>query len=337
MAKTKINVPPISEAVKNIKRGSLLPVYYFFGEDSFSIDISLKAVDEAVKPLIASEFDKEVFYSEEKTIADVIDFASSFPFGSEKKFIIFKEFEKLRDKKNILSYVQSPSDFTVLVIIHNGSIQNLDTEPYKTLAQNNFLYEAKELKGKNLITWLVNYCEENKKSLSQINAQMLVEIVGENRSMLEAQLDKIFTFTADKPEITLEDITSLSTALKEYSIFDLQDAIAKKDKARALKLAYNLIDKGQEPVFIIHMLTRYFTGLSRVNEMAEQNINEMAAARIVGTHPYYYKNYKNARRAFSDRELFNIGRALMNADLAVKTTSADSKTIVSMLIAEMFN
>jgi len=337
MAKTKINVPPISEAVKNIKRGSLLPVYYFFGEDSFSIDISLKAVDEAVKPLIASEFDKEVFYSEEKTIADVIDFASSFPFGSEKKFIIFKEFEKLRDKKNILSYVQSPSDFTVLVIIHNGSIQNLDTEPYKTLAQNNFLYEAKELKGKNLITWLVDYCEENKKSLSQINAQMLVEIVGENRSMLEAQLDKIFTFTADKPEITLEDITSLSTALKEYSIFDLQDAIAKKDKARALKLAYNLIDKGQEPVFIIHMLTRYFTGLSRVNEMAEQNINEMAAARIVGTHPYYYKNYKNARRAFSDRELFNIGRALMNADLAVKTTSADSKTIVSMLIAEMFN
>ena len=337
MAKTKINVPPISEAVKNIKRGSLLPVYYFFGEDSFSIDISLKAVDEAVKPLIASEFDKEVFYSEEKTIADVIDFSSSFPFGSEKKFIIFKEFEKLRDKKNILSYVQSPSDFTVLVIIHNGSIQNLDTEPYKTLAQNNFLYEAKELKGKNLITWLVDYCEENKKSLSQINAQMLVEIVGENRSMLEAQLDKIFTFTADKPEITLEDITSLSTALKEYSIFDLQDAIAKKDKARALKLAYNLIDKGQEPVFIIHMLTRYFTGLSRVNEMAEQNINEMAAARIVGTHPYYYKNYKNARRAFSDRELFNIGRALMNADLAVKTTSADSKTIVSMLIAEMFN
>lgn len=337
MAKTKISVPPISEAVKNIKKGNLLPVYYFFGEDSFSIDISVKAVDEAVKPLIASEFDKEVFYSEERTIEDVIDFASSFPFGSEKKLIIFKEFEKLRDKKNILSYVQSPSDFTVLVIVHNGSIQNLDTEPYKTLAQNNFLYEAKELKGKNLITWVMDYCEENKKSLSQINAQVFVEIVGENRSMLEAQLDKIFTFTADKPEITLEDITALSTALKEYSIFDLQDAIAKKDKTRALKLAYNLIDKGQEPVFIIHMLTRYFTGLSRVNEMAEQNMNEMAAARIVGTHPYYYKNYKNARRAFSDRELFNIGRALMNADLAVKTTSADSKTIVSMLIAEMFN
>jgi DNA polymerase-3 subunit delta len=337
MAKSKLSFPSVSEAVKSIKRGNLLPIYFFFGEDSFSIDTSVSALREAVKPHIASEFDKETFYGDEKPLSDIIDFASAFPFGSEKKFIIYKEFEKVRDKKNLQPYIESPSDFTVLLIIHNGSIQNPDTVLYRTLLENGFIFEAKELKGKNLINWLIDYCEANKKTLGPENAQILVDIVGENRSMLEAQLDKIFTFIGDKPEIILDDIRTLSSELKEYSIFDLQDAIARKDKARAMKLAFNLLEKGQEPTFIIHMLTRYFTGLARVNEMTELKMNEYAAARIVGTHPYYYKGYKLARRAYSDKDLFQASRALLKADLAIKTTSADNKSIVSVLISEMFN
>ncbi len=337
MAKSKINFPSVSEAVKNLKRGNLQPVYYFFGEDSFSIDTSVNAVSEAVKPHIASEFDREVFYTEEKSLEEILAFASAFPFGSGKKFILVKEFEKVRDKKNLLPYAEAPADFTVLLIIHNGSIQNPDTELYRTLREKNFIFEAKELKGNNLINWLIDYCEENKKSLKFENAQAIVDIVGENRSMLEAQLDKIFTYVGDKTEISLEDIRALSSSLKEYSIFDLQEAIAKKDKPLAMKMAYNLLEKGQEPTFIIHMLTRYFTGLSRVNEMTEQKINDYAAARIVGTHPFYYKNYKQARKIYSDSDLFQASQALLKADFAVKTTTADSKAVISILISEMFN
>ena len=337
MAKSKHGFPSISEAVKGIKRGNFLPVYFFFGEDSFSIDTSVSELNAALKPFLTSDFDKETFYADEKPLSEVIDFALVFPFGSEKKFIIYKEFEKARDKKSLQSYIESPAEFTVLLIIHNGSIQNADTVLYRTLLEKNFIYEAKELKGNNLINWLVDYCEVNKKTLNFENAQMIVDIVGENRSMLEAQLDKIITFIGDKVEITLEDIRALSSSLKEYSIFDLEDAIGKKDKARALKLAFNLLEKGKEPTFIIHMLTRYFTGLARVNEMTELKINDYAAARIVGTHPYYYRDYKQARRAYSDRDIFQASRALLKADLAIKTTSADKKSVVSVLISEMFN
>ncbi len=140
MAKKKTSFPSISEAVKNLKRGNILPVYFFFGEDSFSIDTSVKALSDAVKPYIVSDFDKETFYADEKPLSDVIDFASAFPFGSEKKFIIYKEFEKVKDKKNLLPYIKSPSDFAVLLIINNGAIQNPDTVLYKALLDNNFIF-----------------------------------------------------------------------------------------------------------------------------------------------------------------------------------------------------
>ncbi len=335
MAKSNTKIAGISEAIKNLKKGIILPLYFFFGEDSFSIDEALKEVENTVLPRVTSDFDREVFYGEEKLISDVLGFATVFPFGSEKKLLIFKEFEKVKDKKNLLSYAESPADFTVLVIVNNGGIKNTDTVLYKALAKNNFIYEAKELKGNNLINWVVDYCEVRKKRISFENALMLVDIVGENRTMLEAQLDKIFTYVGEKEEISLDDVKSLSTSLKEFSIFDLQDAISKRDKSRSLKIVYNMLEKGQEPTFIIHMLTRYFTGLARINEISDKNMNEFAAARIIGTHPFYLKNYRFARRAFTDRDLHRASEALLKADITVKTTSSDNKSIITLLISEI--
>ena len=335
MPKTKIKIPPISEAVKNLKSGKLFPIYYLFGEDSYSIQNCLELIEEKVKPFLSSGFDKEIFYGDDKSLADVLSSASSFPFGSEKKIIIFKDFEKIRDKKSLSAYAQSPPDFTILVLIHNGNITNLDTELYRKLAGNGYIYSAKMLKGGDLINWLVGFCESKGKQLSYANAQVLLDIVGENRNLIEAQLDKIFVFMGEANEITLKSIQELSTALKEYTIFDLQNSIGKKRKAASLTIALHMLEKGVEPIVIIHMLTRYFTGLSRVHEMREKKLPDQAAARIVGTHPYYYKDYQAARNLFSDKEVYAAVQALLKADVTLKTTSVDNKSLISLLITEI--
>jgi DNA polymerase III subunit delta len=241
----------------------------------------------------------------------------------------------VRDKKNLLQYVSNPVEFTILVLIHNGQISNPDTELYRELLEAGFLYEAKELKGKNLISWLINYTESKGKVLSEENAQLFVDIAGDNRSMLEVQLEKIFTFIGDEKEIDHLAITNLSSSLKQYSIFDLQNAIGKKDKATAMKIAMKMMESGEQPTYIIFMLTRYFTGLSRMNELKEKNIPVQAAARIVGTHQFYYKDYENARKLYSDEKVHNAAQSLLKAELSIKTTSADPKNIVSVLIAEI--
>ena len=335
MAKSKVNVPAIGQIVSDLKSGKLLPVYFFFGEDSYSLDAALSLIDDTIKPHIESDFDKETFYGEDRNLLDILNIASAFPFGSGKKFIVLKEFEKIKDKKQLTSYVESPPEFTLLVIIQTGAISSFETEPYKSLLKNNFIFEAKELKGENLAVWLVNHVKAKGKALSSDNARMLIDIVGENRDMLEAQLEKIFIYLGDKKEITLESIKSLSTSLKEYTIFDLQNALGEKDRAKSLKIAFNMLDNGAEMTFILHMLTKYFIGLSRINELIEKKIPEQAAARIVGTHYFYYKNYLNARKRYTDQALFKASKSLLKADLSVKTTSTDSKTIISLLISEI--
>ena len=123
MAKTK--APSVLDVLSDLKKGNIKPLYYFFGEDYFILQSAVKAVKEAVSPFITSDFDKETIYGNDKTIHEVLDYASSFPFGSEKKLIILKEFEKVKDKKPLAGYSQSPVDFTVLVVVHNGSISSI--------------------------------------------------------------------------------------------------------------------------------------------------------------------------------------------------------------------
>jgi len=333
MAKSK--APSILEALPEIKKRKFKPVYYFFGEDSYNLSSTLNILESSFNPLLQSDFDKEIIYSEDKLIGDILGHASSFPFGSEKKLIIVKEAEKLKDKKSLTDYASSPSEFTVLAFFHNGAITNLNSEPFKTLDAKGFLYEAKELKGKNLISWLINQAEEKGKNLSEENAQVLVDIVGENRNMLEDQLEKICIFLNQKKEISLESIQQVSSELKQFNIFDLQNAMGMKDKAKSLSVANNLIDNGAEPTFIITMLTRYFTGLAKITELRSKNVPDMEAARIVGTHPYFYPNYVKARNLYSDERLVEVFRSLLKADVSVKTTSADDKTIITLLLAEI--
>ena len=195
--------------------------------------------------------------------------------------------------------------------------------------------EAKELKGKNLISWLISVAEQKGKNLSEENAQVMVDIVGENRSMLEDQLEKICVFIDKGKEISIESIQKVSSGLKQFNIFDLQNAIGLKDKAKSLTVAYNLLDNGAEPTFVIAMLTRYFTGLSKITELRSKNVPDMEAARIVGTHHFYYPGYVKARKLFSDKKLVEVFRSLLKADVSVKTTSADNKTIIALLISEI--
>ncbi len=331
----KLKAPSVLEIDKQLKQKKLLPIYYLFGEDSYSLFTALDSIEKFVLPFIASDFDKETFYGENQTVANIIGLASTFPFGSSKKMILVKQAEKLKDKKELLPYIKSPSDFTVLILIHEGSIANGESEPFKSLSQSGYIFEAKELKGKTLIEWLISESEKNGKILSYENAQLLVDIVGESRNLLEAQLQKIFLYLEDKKDITIDSIRGLSTSLKEYTIFDLQNAIGKKDKNNSLRIVFNLLKNGEEPLRIIAMLNKYFTSLARLNELIKNKVPEQAIARIVSTHTFYLKEYYNARKIYSDKDIANAFSALLKADISLKTTSINEQTLLSLLIAEI--
>ncbi len=328
---------PTLDAIENtLGEDSLLPIYFIAGNDKFSIESALEQVKKAVEPLLQSDFDLEIFsLDKEIDFNKILESASAFPFGSEKKLIIVRGFENVTDKSKLLPYAKSPADFTVMIITYNSEIKNLNQQPFKELAAKGYLFEDRKLRPSELADWIIGRARKYGISIPHENALMLMEFVGEEKSLLEMQIQKFAGFLNGKGEVTQEIIENLSSATKEYSVFELQDAIGSGNKKKALKVCLNLLDSGVDILRISATLTKFIMTLASAHEFKRNRISNEEAARELGVSPYYYKKCAMANYLLNERRLHNAARALLNLELAVKTSSVDTKTAATLMIAEM--
>lgn len=104
MSNYRQKAPSIYTLSSYLKEENTLPIYFFFGEDQFTIDSAVKTVEKALEGKVLSEFDREVVNPEKnQKMSDLIDLVSAFPFGGGKKLITVKNFEKFADKKILLN------------------------------------------------------------------------------------------------------------------------------------------------------------------------------------------------------------------------------------------
>ncbi len=337
MYRSKENIPSVYSLMAELNKSDLKPIYFLFGEDSFTINNAIKTIEQKASQFIVSDFDKEVIDADKKdSLTNLIDLALMFPFGSEKKILIVKNFENYSNKKQFTSYITKPSEFSILIIANYGKISNLSADPYKLLISKNYIFEARDLSITELENWIQKRCQQLDFQISVDNAKILIEIVGEDKSLLDMQILKMKSFLNDKKEITSEEIKILSSKTKEYTIFDLMNSLGKGQKKNSLKVMYNLLDTGKDLIFIVSMLTKYFTVISQSLEMKQRRLNDNDAAQEIGVSRYYYINCKNASYFNNEQKLSNALSALFKTDLAIKTTGIDQMTLATILLTEIF-
>lgn len=333
----RLKIPSINEVSKYLTKEKLLPIYFLIGEDDYSIDSTIEEIRKAIEPMVLSEFDKEFVSLEKNTnFSQVLDLAYSFPFGGGKKLLVLKNFETLSSKKELSSYVNNPAEFSVLIIAqYSKSPGDPLREPYSLMLEKKYLFEARNETGDELIEWVINRSGKMNLSLSNDLARGLIEIVGNDKGLLEMQLQKISDYSINNPKLSFEEIKKIASPTKQFSIFDLQDSLGIGNKSKAIEISFNLIDSGIELVLIINMLSKFITTVAQIIEMTRSKINDNEAYQMIGVSRYYYLNCKKARFLMSDERLLKAANALLNADLAVKTTSAEPKTVLLVLISEI--
>ncbi len=336
MQKTKPKIESIYNLPKFLKEDSLLPIYFLFGEDTFTISNAVKAIEKKIVPFVASDFDRETITvtkeAKETALSQIIDMAYSFPFGDGKKLIVVKGFEEIKDVKGFGKYVKDPADFTTLVIMQASKKAPLNQDPYKSLYAKGYIFEAREMDEQELADWMMKKARIEKINLTKESADLLLEMVGTNKGILEMQLNKIATYAKPEEEITPEIISKLSEITKEYSIFDLQNALEKGDKAKSISYGYNLLASQKDMTFIIAMLTRYVTTLARVLELRRLPESE---GKKEFRNRYYY--LKKPSFMLNEQRLKRAAKALLDADIRLKTSGIDDKSNLTILITELLN
>ena len=110
------------EIITSIKNKDLHPVYFLMGDEPYYID---KLSNKFAKEILNSEekeFNQITLYGKDVTTAEeIISESKQFPFGAEKRIVIVKEGQQLKNIEKLDSYFEHPQRNTILVISYKKS------------------------------------------------------------------------------------------------------------------------------------------------------------------------------------------------------------------------
>ncbi len=331
-------LPPVSQIAKHIREKSTLPVYYLLGDDVYELNKYTNLIIDYFRPLITDPLNYlSVFYNP-SAIDAVLDFISSYSFIPEQKLLILRNFNEMKQTKDITpklaviqQYLQNPSPDVTLVFIYEGKPQNL-TALQKDFYNAGFAFGALQPREQDMPDWIINLTLSKGKRISRENAIYLYGLTGADKMIIERQIDKIINYAPDSGTITEDYIKQFVADTRDFTVFDLQDTIARGDLSASTRIALKLISSGESLVGIIAVLNSYFTKVAAVKENLHLSDQELMAATKIR---FFIRKFRTAAEQISYRRLSQIFEALYKCDYLVKSNPADEKTLALICIREM--
>ena len=175
-------------------------------------------------------------------------------------------------------------------------------------------------------------------TLSRDIAGYMINLVGEDMSTLQNELNKVCAF-AGSGEITRRHIDETVIVSVEAKIFNLSRMIAKGEADQAFETLGNLFKLREEPVMILAVLSKAFVDMYRVKAAKEKGVPYSALANAF---PANYKGktfiLDNAARdgaGYSITQLKNALLILSDTDRRLKSTNEDGKIVLEELILRL--
>lgn len=182
--------------------------------------------------------------------------------------------------------------------------------------------------------WLQRRAKRYDAEIDLPAAHELARRIGEDLTLADTELMKLATYAGTRA-ITVEDVAELTPYSPEAGIFDMVDALGKRQGQAALSLLRRLLEEGQEPLGIYGMIIRQYRLLIQMKEQLDKGQTSQSAARTIGMHPYVAGKISEQARHYSMETLERIYRQLMEIDLDIKTGKMVPELALERLVAAL--
>ncbi len=325
-----------------IKRDDIKPVYLFYGEEGY---LKRLYADRIVKRAVTDfeEFNLHKFDATVKAdeLAAAVD---ALPMMSERSCVILRDYNfgslSDADHKLLMSLLTSPNESCVLIFYYDSA-----ELPSKSKKASQVLDEI------DRVGCIVDFERKNERELADIasrraakakvvldpnTARRLVERCGTDLENLITEVDKLCAYVGDRA-ITDEDVDAVVTRTVEASAFALANAVCSKRRDEAMAICADLFDLRTEPVMILGALSSVFVDIYRVKvgESEGKRAQQTADELNYGKAAFKLRNAAQNGRNMSRNAAFEALEILREADLALKSTSADGRVVIERTLVRL--
>ena len=309
-------------------------IIFIYGQDTYRSRQKLQEIIDHYKKIHQSGLNLKLFDEQDFQFQDLMQELQSIPMFQEKKLLILKNtFQNSEFKTRLLENSQRLVGSEDIIIFYEEK-EVLQNDPLlKFLAKNAKIQEFELLEGQKLKNWAKNEFEKYQTKIDPPALAKLINYIGNDLWRFSNEIKKLVAFkktpasakaSAGTEKIEIKDIELLVRAKIETEIFKTIDAIASRDKKRALSLIHQHLEKGDSPLYLLAMINFQFRNILMVKDSRNPKL-----------HPYIIKKSSWQAKKFTKEELKKIYHKLFEIDLAVKTGRLEPKTALDLLITEI--
>ncbi|MCO5241123.1 MAG: DNA polymerase III subunit delta [Chitinophagaceae bacterium] len=281
----------VEKIIKDWKQKKFSPVYWLEGDENFYID---RLVDYAEKHILSESeagFNLSVFYGKDAHWAELINACRRYPMFAERQVVILKEAQQMRDIDKLDAYVERPLSSTVLVVAYKEKKRDGRTRLSKLLKQHAEVLTTQKMYDSQLPEWITAQVQKKGFEIKHKAVMLLIEHIGNDISRINNEIDKLSLNLGTGKTITEEHIEQFVGISKEYNVFELQEALQRKDAAKAIRIIqYFGANPKSAPIQMV--LPALYAFFSKVYQLfGIRSKDENAIANALGVRPFHVKNY----------------------------------------------
>ncbi len=307
-------------------------IIFLYGQDDYRSKLKLKEIIEEYKKLYKSKASLEILDAETLDFKDFKDTIFQESIFLEKKLIIVKNvflnksFQEMLLKENkkflevkdtILFYEEGP--------VKKGKLFNFFEKNAKS-------QEFKFLEGKMLLNWIEKEFKKYGVQIDKFVLRKIADSIGSNLWLLSNEIKKISSYRG-KGTVSEKDIDLFIKPKIEVGVFQVIDAIASKNKKRALSLTHKYLESGEPALMLFSMIRFQFKNILAAKDLRGGSIDKLRKEAGISFFPA--KKALMLSREFSLEELKKIYWNLFQIDLDIKTGKIDQTVALDLLIAEI--
>jgi DNA polymerase-3 subunit delta len=326
--------------IKDWKNKIYKPIYWLEGEEDYYIDVVMNYAEHNILNESEAGFNLSIFYGKDANWADVVNACRRYPMFAERQVVLLKEAQQMKDLDKLEAYISNPQPSTIFVVSHKEKKIDGRSKMAKLLKEKGELLQTKKLYDNQLPEWTNELLKQKGLTISQKGLMLMVEHIGNDLNRIKNEIDKITVNLGTRKNITEDDIENFIGVSKEYNVFELQNAIARKDFLRCIQIVqyFENNPKAGPIQMILPTLYNFFSKVYMVHGTSSRD--EKAIAASLGVNPFFVKDYIQAAKIYSYEQVEKVILLLEKYNLKSvgvgDSGSEDASLMKEMLLKMMY-
>jgi len=324
------------EIIKDIKARKLKPIYLLHGEESYYIDLLSDYLEQHVLSDAEKGFNQTILYGKDTEVMTILNAAKRYPMMSDYQLVLVKEAQELKIDKaaeQFQAYCEKPLLSTILVLCHKYGKFDKRKKVYKILEKTGVVFESASIYENKVPVWIDDFVKDKGYHINPKASALLADYLGNDLSKVANELEKLMLNVTKTQEIGTKEVQDNIGISKDYNVFELQNALARKDvfKANQIVNYFEANPKANPMVLVMGNLASYFTKILKYHYVVDKS----QLARELGVSPYFVKDYDLAARNYNYGKTLEVISLLRAYDLKSKGVDSTGNTEHGELMREL--